>query len=378
MFDEGAYNSYLEIDRGIMARNFGIVQAHVGRGVGIIPVLKSNAYGHGTVETARVYVERCSARIIAVSHLVEALAIRRAGMGDVELLVMGGLLPRQMSAAVAEDIQFALFDIESARALDEAARAQGRRARVQIKVETGFNRIGVPPGQPLDALLDELQRLGSIEVVGAFTHYATAETVDEPFVLAQHGRFEQAVGQMQARRLPLRYVHSCNTGAATWFCKGYGTHVRVGCAVMGYASMNDFSNPLGLEEPMSWRAFVTHIHPLPMGQSCGYEHHFVAPCDMTVATVNIGYGDGLYRPLAQGGGPVIVNDTRTRFLAVCMDMSMVDVTGIGCRVGDEVTLIGTSRGGTQLSINELSELSGQPPTYPMVTLGQRITRRYIG
>lgn len=375
--DLGIYNSYMEIDLSAMTRSYYKVKDFIGEGVGIIPVIKGNAYGHGTVELARYYAQSFDTQMIAVSQLIEAVEIRQAGLRDVDLLVMGGLLPRQMTAAVENDIQFALFSVDSARALSEVGRSTGRVPRVQIKIETGMNRIGIRPGQPLDELLDVIAGLGNIEITGFFTHYATATLKDEPFVAVQYEEFRKALAQAEARKLPLKYIHSCNTGAVSWFTQGFDTHVRLGCIIMGYASMDDFSNPLNVEEPMSWRAFITHIHQLEAGESCGYNRHFVAEKPTTVATINIGYGDGLYRDMGQKNGPVIVNDTRTHYLATCMDQSIINVTGIPCQVGDEVTIYGASRGGEAISFAELEQITGQTCVYPMVSIGPRVKRVYV-
>lgn len=374
--DLGAYNSYMEIDLGAIELSFNRVKDFVGEHVSILPVLKGNAYGHGTVKIAEFYRNKLGCRALAVSQLVEALKIREAGMTDVDILVMGSLLPRQMGYAVDHDVQFALFTIEDAEALSAIAAQKGKTARVQIKVETGMNRIGVAPGPGLDALLDRIAALKNIEITGFFTHYATSTTVDDPFVEQQYAAFAAALSQAENKKIKLKYVHTCNTGAVSWFKKGYFSHVRLGCIIMGYPSMDDFSNPLNVVEPMSFRAFITHIHQIDKGESCGYDRHFKAEKPTTIATINIGYGDGLHRPLAQNGGPVIVNDTKTRYLATCLDQTMVDVTGIDCKPGDEVTIYGTSKGGTSISINELKGLTGQSFVYPMILISDRVKRTY--
>ena len=371
------YNSYLEVDLDALDDSFYRVKAHVGEAVGIIPVLKSNAYGHGLVEMARFFALGKKVGLIAVSQLIEAVAIRRDGMADVDILILGGLLDRQIPAVVEHGVQPALFDCDFARKLSAEAVRQGRTVRVQVKIETGMGRIGVKPGAALATLLDTVAALPGLEITGFFTHFATAESEDEPYAREQHRIFLRALAEADARSLSLRYVHCCNTGGTTWFREAFGTHVRAGCIVLGIPSMNNYSNPLGLREALTWRAAITFIHWLEPGGSCGYERFFTAQKRTRVAIINVGYGDGLYRPISTSGGPVIVGDTRTRFLAGCMDQCIIDVTDIDCAVGDEVTLIGQSRGGAVLSINELSEVCGQTSTMFTVTLNDRIERRYV-
>jgi alanine racemase len=152
--------------------------------------------------------------------------------------------------------------------------------------------------------------------------------------------------------------------------------VRAGSLLLGYPSMNDGSNPLGVRESMSWRAVVEKINHLSPGESCGYDRVFVARAPTDVAVVNVGFGDGLFRPLAMGGGPVILGDSRTEYLACCMDMCFVNATGIACAVGDEVTLVGTSAGGETLSFTELQQYTGQSLSLPMVSINHRVKRVY--
>ena len=371
------YNSYMEIDFRIMEKNLEKVRKHLG-GKEIIPVIKCNAYGFGIGPMARFYVERQNAGILAVSQLVEAFDVRNAGLTDVDILIMGGVLGRQIPYAVECGAQIALYDTRTAERLSEAARARNKRAAVHVKIETGLERIGVRPGAPLEALLDRIEELGNIEIVCTFSHFSNAELIDDPTVMKQFDAYKQATAQVERRDITLDYKHISDTGAASWFQDDYCTHIRSGSFAVGLASMLDYSNPFNIEDAMSWRAYITRIAELVPGETCGYCGHFTADCPMTVATINVGYGDGVYRPVANSGGPVIAKDVRTRFLAVCMDQSMIDVTGLGCEVGDEVTILGASRGGTIITANEFAELSGVPFSFPIFTIGSRVKRIYHG
>ena len=194
-----------------------------------------------------------------------------------------------------------------------------------------------------------------------------------------YAKFQQAVDQLQAAGFAPKYIHCCNTGATSWFKDDQiSTHVRPGSLYMGYDSMDDGTNWLGVEECVSWRAFITNIHTVPAGESCGYCNHYVCHRDTVVATVDIGYADGLFRPLAQGGtgGVLLVNDTRCRYLATSMDQTMVDVTGVPCRVGDQVTVFGYSQGGAKLPLAELMRYTGQNLSYPLCLTNHRVKRIY--
>ena len=192
----------------------------------------------------------------------------------------------------------------------------GKIGKIQVKLETGMGRIGVKPGPELDQLLDCVLALGNLEIMGVFTHYATAYQPGSEYARRQLALFQQGVKQMEARGIRPPYVHSAATAAAVWFPESHCTHVRCGSLYLGYSNLQSRENPLGVEEPASWRAFITNIRRIEPGESVGYQRHFTAQRPTTVATVDVGYSAGLNRPLALSGGPVLVKGRRTRYLGV--------------------------------------------------------------
>ncbi len=376
------YNSYAEVDLDVLRDNFAKVKAHIGPSQGFIPVVKGNAYGMGTLPIARMLIEDCGVTVLGNAQIFEAAQIREAGYEDVDILIMGAAPFHAIPYAVKYRLQLPLFNKECALALSKAARDQGvSRIEAQIKVETGLNRIGARPGQQLAELLDCIRECGNIEIVGCFTHFAHSTEYNNPFTEEQYQLFVQGAEQIKAAGWSnMRYIHCANTGATVWFekAKEICTHVRNGSLYLGYSSMDDYSNPLNVKEPFSWRAFITNIHEIGPGESLGYNRYFKPDKPTTVATVSIGYGDGFYRPLAMNFGPVLVNDTRTRYLGICMDQTFVDVTGIDCKLGDEVTIFGYSKGGELLSAFELERFTGQSFVYPICSPNQRVLRVYKG
>ena len=373
------YNSYLEIDLGKMKGSMEKVLRAIGPNKGIIPVVKADAYGQGIAKIVEFLVKNYGVQAVACAQVYEAARIREAGFKDLDIIVMGAAPAHVMPYAVQHRVQLPVFSRQTAVMLSAAAQEAGVEMEVQLKIETGMNRIGVKPGAPLAALLDYIKELGNLRVVGAFTHFSTATYTEDPFVYEQYSLFKQAVEQIQQAGIQLRYIHCANSGATGWFKEDMCTHVRPGSLYMGHASMDDDTNALGVEGCTSWRAFITHIHDIAPGESCGYCRHFMNETDhpITVATVDVGYADGLYRPVGQKGGPVLVNDTRAHCLATCMDQTMVDVTGLDCKVGDEVTFFGWSRGGACITLEEYQTITGQNLSLPLCLLTQRVKRVYL-
>ena len=376
--DIGMYNSYLEVDFGRMKESFRKVQAAAGRR-GVIPVLKANAYGIGLVPMADFLVNTMNCDVMAVAQTSEGVLLRQAGFRQADIMLLGPAPRHALPYAVENDLLLPVFSRETALWADEAAAALGKTARVQLKIDTGMNRIGVRQGAALEDLLAFLKTLEHLRVEGVFTHFVNATYTNDPQTPVAYAKFQQAVDQLQAAGFAPKYIHCCNTGATSWFKDDQiSTHVRPGSLYMGYDSMDDGTNWLGVEECVSWRAFITNIHTVPAGESCGYCNHYVCRRDTVVATVDIGYADGLFRPLAQGGtgGVLLVNDTRCRYLATSMDQTMVDVTGVPCRVGDQVTVFGYSQGGAKLPLAELMRFTGQNLSYPLCLTNHRVKRIY--
>jgi len=376
--DIGMYNSYLEVDFGKMKESFRKVQAAAGNR-GVIPVLKANAYGIGLIPMADFLVNTMNCDVMAVAQTSEGVQLREGGFRRADIMLLGPAPQHAVIYAVENNLLLPVFNQQNARWASEAAQALGKTARVQIKIDTGMNRIGVSQGQPLEDFLAVLKALPALQVEGVFTHFVNATYTDDPQTPVAYAKFEKAVAQVRAAGFTPKYIHCCNTGATSWF-KGdlISTHVRPGSLYMGYDSMDDGTNWLEVEEGISWRAFITNIHTVKAGESCGYCNHHVCEKDTLVATVDIGYADGLYRPMAQGGtgGVCLVNDTRCKYLATSMDQTMVDVTGVDCKVGDQVTVFGFSLNGAKLPLAELQNWTNQNLSLPLCLTNHRVKRIY--
>lgn len=376
--ERSSYNSYYEIDLGALVENYGKIARYVAP-VRIMPVLKANAYGMGTVEVAHALVERCGCRAIACSQVFEGLTMRENGLLTPDILVMGPVLEQALPLAVQWDLQIPLFTVQGVWNLNREAARQGKMAKGQIKIETGMNRIGVHPGDGLDELIRTIRQCPNVQVTGVFSHFAQAEIPEDPFTHRQFRLHRQAVDQLRRAGFDLRYDHCCNTGAAEWFSEAVqaSTHIRVGSLVLGYSDIADGSNPIQLRDMLSWRSHIFHIKRVYPGETVGYDQFFKADKPTDLALVGVGFADGLFCPMVRSGGPVLVNDTRTHFIDTCMDQAFIDVTGIDCKVGDPVTLWGRSPSGRAfLSPQELSKY-GQIYTAYTSVCPDRIKRIYV-
>ena len=377
------YNSYLEIDLDTIRDNINKIRAYTG-GPEVLPVVKSNAYGLGTVAVANWLVGHCGIRFIGVARVFEACQILNSGCRPEDILVIGPVPAFSIPVAVEKGLQIPLFRKEDVKRFSEEAERQHKgKVKAHIKIETGMNRIGVHPGEELDELLEFIQSRGNITVDGVFTHFATADRANagagNDYTRLQFERFKEALAQVRSAGISPRFIHCCNTGGTTWLKEAYeiSTHVRVGSLYLGYSSVQDDWNPVGVRESASWRTYIVNKRHLEPGESCGYGRAFMPDHPADVAVIGIGYGDGYLRHFAVQGAPVIISGKRCPLVSIAMDMAFADVTGVDCEVGDEVTLFGEDGHGNRLSGLEVGHLLGETRLAMFTHITERVERRYL-
>lgn len=382
VMDLNCYNSRLDVELDKISNNINKIRTYTN-GVEVLPVIKSNAYGLGTVAIADYLVHACGIRLIAVARIFEACQILNSGCTGAEIMILGPVPAHSIPVAVEKGIQIPLFLERDIKILSDEARKRGiAKVKGHIKIETGMNRIGVRPGKELDELLMVIKQAGNIEVDGVYTHFATADRANQgqgnDFTREQFLLFQQGVQQVRDAGFSPRFVHCCNTGATTWLKEAYtlSTHVRVGSLYLGYSSIQDDWNPIGVEECATWKTYIMNIRNIYPGESVGYGRAFQPKKLSKVATIGIGYGDGYVRNFAMKGAPALVNGVRCPFVGTAMDQSFLDVTGVDCEIGDEVTLFGKDGDGHEISGLEIGHLMGETRLAMFTHLTERVARVY--
>ncbi len=368
-----AYNSYIEIDLEQLRKNAETILKTLSPGTQLIPVLKDDAYALGMVPVARTLCALPEIRMLAVAHVSEGLRLREAGI-DREILVMSGALPFQMEAAAKAELTLACAHLGFASQLAQAAERVGKQGRLHLKIDTGLHRIGVEP-EELDALIAELREAGErIVVTGAFSHFSDAGDYD--LDAAEYRLFLTALEHLEAAGIEIPLRHMACSLASELYPEFHLDAVRCGRRL--YMDRPGVTNG-PIRETASFRSFITNCKPRRAGDFIGYGRNIRLEKDCLVATVGVGYGDGLNQNLFAVGGPVLVNGKRCRMLACCMDQCMLDVTGADCRVGDEVTFFGYDRAGNFLSSQEVAALVGGDEGCGLTSaLSTRVLRVYCG
>lgn len=365
-------NSYLETDMNIYRQNMNIILSSLPESCTLIPVLKCNAYGLGMAELAKPAEELARVSYIAVSHVSEGLELRAAGITK-DILVMSSALPSQFAAAVLAHLTLAARSAGFVCALDAAAGSLGMAARIHIKIDTGLHRIGSEPGAELDELIDALRGCKHIEPTGVFSHFA--DTDNEAATRGQYELFTKALAQLESAGYTSLMRHISCSAAFEKYPEYSLDAVRIGRGLLMNAP---YVRNGKIGEIASWRTFITALKPRRAGDSLGYGGAFHLEHDAIIATLGIGYGDGLDRGLCTVHAPVLIRGQKCPLLTCCMDQSFVDVTGLDCEVGDEVTIFGRDSAGNFLSSQAQAELFGGDEGCGMTSaLSTRVARVYI-
>lgn len=352
--------TWIEIDRSALENNVRCLRQLIGVRRKLAAVVKANAYGHGAALVAQIALE-AGADWLAVAALGEAAELRAAGIGAPTLVL--GYTPGWLAAdAVALDATLAVFDIESACAYSEAARAAGRTLRLHVKVNSGMNRLGVNVDDA-PALLAQVAALPGLAVEGVFTHFATSDAADKSHAYEQLARFTRLLAALEEAGLRPPLAHAANSAALLTMPESRLDMVRVGIALYGLdPDEEETPIPAEFRPALSWKAVVAQVRGLAPGEAVSYGREFIAQRPMQVAVVPVGYADGFPRR-PRHWGSVLVHGRPAPILGrVCMDQCIVDVTesaeaGEAVRQGDEVVLIGR-QGGAAISAEEAARRIG--------------------
>jgi alanine racemase len=368
---EAVRSTVADVDLDAIAANVAAVRAHAGADV--IAVVKADAYGHGAEAVAETCFEAGSV-MLAVATVEEGLALREGGVNGPVLVLFGPTDASEVGHAVAQGLVLTVWDLPRARAVSEAASALRRTARVHFKVDTGLTRLGAPASEAATRYR-AIRALPNVEVDGIFTHFATADEPDISNDRAQLARFREVLGTLAERP---RLVHAAASGGLAAFGPIEGINaVRPGLAIYGLHAAPHLVKALELRPALSWRSRIHRLADVPKGTGVSYGHEYRLPRDGRIATVPVGYGDGLPRVAGKQGG-VLVRGHRIGFAGrVCMDLVMLDVTDIAdAREGDEVTLIGTQGGATQTA-DDLAAACGTISYEILTGIRRRVPRRYF-
>ena len=350
--------------------------AALAGGAELCAVVKADGYGHGAVDTARAALAG-GASWLAVATVAEALEVAGGTDSDAPVLLLSEVAPQLAAEAAAlcpDRIRFTVASVAGIEALSSAA---GAGRAVHLKVDTGMHRMGATP-QDLEAVVRALRKAGSgLRLEGVWTHFAVADAPDDPFTVEQMRRFDRALVPVRRSGLRFEVVHAANSAGLLAHPDTRRDLVRAGIAVYGVPPSPQLDGVVPLEPAMDLVSRVTAVRTVASGESVSYGRHWWATEPARVATVAVGYADGIRRDSGSAGVEVLVRGHRCPIVGmVTMDQLMVALhpaVSDQAAAGDEVVLIGR-QGEEEITATEIAERLGTIAYEVLTSISARVPR----
>lgn len=360
-----------EIDLNCISHNLNLIRRIAG--LPVIAVVKADAYGHGYIEISRRLVAE-GVPYLAVAYLEEGVRIREAGI-NAPILV---LFERdEISGLIEYNLIPVIHDLDMARKLSEEAKKRDRIVDVHVKIDTGMGRLGLNAVASVDVIMGIID-LENIKIRGIMSHFSEADMADMDYAMRQLNEFMRIRHILKDRLDSGVLFHIANSAAVFSLKDSHMDAVRPGLALYGYSPFQDTregSAVNGLRPSMTVRTRILSLRRMNKGTPISYGRTFITTRDSLIAILPVGYADGYMRSLSNNGD-VLIKGKRVPVVGrVCMDLTMVDVTGMDVSVGDDVILMGR-QGSEEITAWEIAKRAGTIPYEITISLGGRSRRIY--
>ena len=355
------------IDLDAIEYNMEMMHKNTREGVSMISVIKTDGYGHGAVQIARMLEPKDYIWGYAVATLDEAVVLRKRGIKK-----------PIWEAAITHEIRFTVYTKEMAEGISELAGKLGKDAYVHIKLDTGMSRLGFLIQEESAEIITGITRLPGLIMEGRFTHFAKADETDKTFTNKQYEGYLWMKKRLEENGVTFQYYHCCNSAGIIDVKEANLDLVRAGISTYGlYPSEEVEKENVPLKPALELVSHVAHVKWVDEGTPVSYGGTYITKRRTRIATIPVGYGDGYPRSLSNKGYVLIHGKEAPILGRVCMDQFMVDVTEIeDVAFGDVVTLVGENEG-AHLPVEVLSDLSGRFNYEFVCDLGKRIPREFI-
>ncbi|WGV24791.1 alanine racemase [Halotia branconii] len=347
--------AWVEIDLGALSHNVQQLVQFLSPRTQLMAVVKADAYGHGAVTIAQTVLQS-GASWLGVATVPEGIQLREAGI-EAPILILGAThTPEQIHAIAHWKLQPTLCSPKQALIFSNVLEAinYGFPVPIHIKLDTGMSRLGTDWQQAAE-FVQLVQRLPHLTIASIYSHLATADSLDPTVMQEQHRRFEQAIAQLKEIGIKIPCLHLANSAATLTDSALHYDIVRVGLAVYGLYPAAHLHTAIHLKPVLQLKARVTQVKTIAAGTGVSYSHKFIAPHELRLAVVGIGYADGVPRNLSQNMQVLIRGQRVPQIGTITMDQLMLDVSAIpDLQEGEIVTLLG-EQGKEQISANDWAE-----------------------
>jgi alanine racemase len=365
--------AFIHLDH--ITHNVRLLQELVGKRP-LWPVIKANAYGHDAVVVGR-HLVALGYTTLCVAHVAEAARLLEAGV-QATLIVLSATLPEHSEWLVAHDCEPVVCTLEMVERLNQAAIRAGKGVAVHLKVDTGMGRIGIWP-EAVTGFLDRCRALPAISVKGLMSHLPHTQEPDCAYSAQQIATFRWL--RDATRRYGIGVYHLASSAAIFDLPQAAFDAVRPGIAIYGLAPSAAIRNPSihRLKPVLEWKTRITYLKEVPAGTGLSYEHMFETVKTSLIATIPLGYGDGLSQRLSNQLEMLVGGIRCAQVGRICMDQCLLDVTPLSGRVaiGDEVVMIGR-QGDADITAEELATQLGTINYEIVAQIAARVPRLAIG
>lgn len=365
--------AWIELDLARWRRNFQLIRAELPTGLGLLSVVKDEAYGHGLLPAARLATE-AGVKFFAVSTVEEGVKLRDGGIRQ-RILVLGDRQEAELPWCVAHDLTCCLGEPGIVCKLAHIAERAGKRVAVHLKINTGMNRYGVRWNEVL-SVAEKIVAEKSLRLEGVLSHFAQSDELDKTFATLQLSRFNDALQTLAARGLSVPLRHLCNSGGFLDLPAAHFDMVRMGILPLGVFPSQVCRRIPGLAAVMSVKARIASIQHLQPGDHVGYGMRYTANENRRIAVLPIGYGDGY--PRVRNLGCALIHGKRAPVVGgVSMDALTVDITEIPeAKLWDVATLMGRA-GDDEISVHEIAKIKNSASYDVLCSWRGRLPRIYV-
>jgi alanine racemase len=370
--------NWVEIDLAAIAHNVRMIRQRVGRGVGIIGVVKSDAYGHGASRVGRL-LQSMGVGMLAVAGVEEGIVLRDRGI-NIPILVLGCIFQEEVEAILRYSLTPNLCDRDVARKLAGSAKSLDKVAKVHVKIDTGLGSLGVHHGEAVRFIRD-VANTENLFIEGIFTHFSSSSEIDNNHTYEQLCIFNDIVREIESLGIHVPLKHAANSGAVLGTPEALFNLVRPGMLLYGlrpsYPDVVCGRHSIDVHPAMTLKSSLGFIKNISAGDTVSYGRTFKAQRPTKVGILPLGYDNGYIRALSNRSEVLIRGQRAPVIGRVRMNHVQIDVTDVpGVKVGDEVILFG-SNGGLSISVEEVAELINTVPYEVVCAAGRSNPKVYI-
>ncbi len=361
-------DAWVEINLDYIEKNILELKKFLKPHAKLFAVVKADAYGHGAVMIAPVLLAS-GVDFLGVSSIDEGMQLREAKI-DAPILVLGAVPVWSFDWAATNNISVSVFSDEHIEACRLTYEKTKIKPKVHVKIDTGMNRIGVRPEQAIE-FIKKVQNCDFVSLEGIFTHFASAEEVE--LTAEQYEKFNKVVSAVNTDGL---LIHCCNTAAVITYKNMNYNMARVGIGIYGLQPdlVQDVRKP-DLKQVISLRGRITNIHNAGINEGVSYSHKYITDSETKIATIPIGYADGVSRRLSNKIFGIVNGKKVPQIGNITMDQMMFDVSNVSVKEGDIITLLGED-GGSFISVDEWADILGTINYELTCALKVRLARVY--